>query len=107
VLGRDVDAVTLAGEGGEIRITSSVLGTVVGPVGGITAFQIEQTAPTALRLRLRFGPDADPERAWRETEQELRALLDKKGAGHVTVERAEEEPVPGAGGKLRKLIPLA
>jgi phenylacetate-coenzyme A ligase PaaK-like adenylate-forming protein len=106
VLERHLGAVRFAGEAGEIQITSSILGTAVGPVGGITAFQLEQTAPAAVRLRLRFAADADPELAWRVTEEALRDLLAKKGAGHVTVERGEEPPQPGAGGKYPKLIPL-
>lgn len=106
VLGRDVDVLRVAGETGEIEISSSILGTAVGPVGGITGFQLEQTAPAVLRVRLRFGADADPERAWRATEEALRALLAKKGAGHVRLERADEGPQPGAEGKYRKLIPF-
>jgi phenylacetate-coenzyme A ligase PaaK-like adenylate-forming protein len=106
VLGRDLDAIRVPGEAGEVQITASVLGTAVGPTGGITAYQLVQTAPEVLRLRLRFGPDADPEYAWRETEEALGALLASKGAGEVRVERAEEEPQPGAGGKYRKLIAL-
>jgi phenylacetate-CoA ligase len=106
VLGRDVDTIRISGARGEIGLSSSMLGAAVDPVNGLVAFQIEQRAPDVLRVRLRFGTDADPERAWRGTEKALRSLLDKKGAGHVLLERAEEAPRPGPGGKYRKLIPL-
>jgi phenylacetate-CoA ligase len=103
---RDTDGMRLKGDAGEVELTGSILGVAVGPVGGITAFQLVQTAPDALRLRLRFGRDADPELGWRETERSLMELLANKGLAHVRIERAAEEPQPGPGGKHRKVIPL-
>jgi hypothetical protein len=76
-------------------------------VPGVELFQIVQTAPTQLRVRLHPAADADPNRVWRAVHSELTKLLNEHGLGHVSVELAAEPPVPSSAGKYRTVIPLA
>lgn len=76
-------------------------------VPGVDLSQVVQTAPTNLRVRLRFAPGADPDQVWRTVHGELKHLLDSHELHQVTIERAEESPEQSRGGKVRQVIPLA
>ncbi|MEU1728321.1 hypothetical protein [Nonomuraea sp. NPDC005692] len=75
-------------------------------VPGMEQFQLVQTAPTVLRVRLRAAGGADADRVWQAAHDRAVHLLTEHKAGHVTIERAEEPPEQSAGGKYRKIIPL-
>lgn len=78
-------------------------------IPGVELFQIVQTTPASLRVRLRpaSSAGADPERVWRAVRAEITRLLTGHGLGHVTVERAGEPPEQSPGGKYRTIIPLS
>lgn len=69
-------------------------------------FQIVQTAPTTLRVRLRLAAGADPDRVWEAVQSEMARLLAARGLANVAVERAAEPPEQSPGGKDREVIPL-
>ncbi|MFO0845320.1 MAG: hypothetical protein U0797_23540, partial [Gemmataceae bacterium] len=105
VRGRSADMLSFPTEGGE-RVSIPPLALEVDYVPGVDLFQIVQTRPTSLRVRLRPAPGADPERVWEAVQSELSRLLAGHGLEQVTVERAEEPPEQSAGGKYRTVIPL-
>ncbi|MEV0203241.1 hypothetical protein [Nonomuraea sp. NPDC050691] len=73
---------------------------------GVERFQIVQTAPTTLPVRLRAGDGDGADAVWRTVRREIAHLLAEHKAGDVTLERAEEPPQQSPGGKLRRIIPL-
>ena len=68
-------------------------------------FQILQTSPTSLRVRLQsHGTDLD--RVWEAVQAGIGRLLAEHGLDHVALERAAEPPEQSKGGKFRQVIPL-
>jgi hypothetical protein len=80
-------------------------GTLLDRVPGIEQFQLVQTAPTTLRVRLKPAGGADPGHVWQQVRDEITHLLTEHKAGHVTLERADEPPERSPGGKFRRIIP--
>ena len=105
VRGRTADILTFPTERGE-KVAVPPLALEIDHVPGVELFQIVQTAPTQLRVRLHPAADADPNRVWRAVHSELTKLLNEHGLGHVSVELAAEPPVPSSAGKCRTVIPL-
>ncbi|MEV5596763.1 phenylacetate--CoA ligase family protein [Streptomyces sp. NPDC052496] len=107
VQGRSGDILTFpARSGAPVQLAPLAFGTLFDRTPGVELFQVEQTAPAALRVRLRPAAGADPDRVWDGARQELTRLLADNGLDHVTVERAEEPPQQAPGGKYRTVIPL-
>lgn len=106
VQGRTADLLTFSSEHGE-QVTIPALMFEVVDTPGIELFQIVQTAPTNLRVRLRLTAGADPNRVWQAAHAEITRLLTERKLDHVTVERAEEPPEQSPGGKYRQIIPLS
>ena len=106
VRGRSADVLTFPTEGGE-RASIPPLAFEVDQVPGVELSQIVQTTPTSLRVRLRPGRGADPERVWQAVRGEITRLLAAYKLEHVAVERAEEPPEQSPGGKYRTVIPLS
>lgn len=75
-------------------------------VPGVELFQVVQTGPATLRVRLRLVPDAEAEGVWAEVLGRLRGVLAGLGLEGVEVERAVEPPEPSPAGKTRPVIPL-
>lgn len=93
-------------DGARIALPPLVFGSLLDRVPGIDLFQIVQTSPTRLRVRLRAAPGADPEFVWRTSLGAIKEVLSKHRLGAVTAERAEESPEQTSGGKFREVIPL-
>ena len=93
---------------GPIIVPPLAFGTLLDRTPGIELFQVVQTAPATLRVRLRTaGPaGADPERVWRSVLDGIAGLLASHGLHHVAVERADEPPERSPGGKYRTVVPL-
>jgi phenylacetate-CoA ligase len=107
VQGRSADVLTFpTGRHGSISIPPLAFGTLVDRTPGIELFQVVQTAPATLRVRLRPAPGVDPERAWTAVRAEITRLLSERGLGHVSVEHAAEPPEQSRGGKYRTVVPL-
>lgn len=107
VQGRAADTLTFPVDRGEpVSIAPLMFGTLVDRTPGIAQFQIVQTAPTTLRVRLRSAEGADANRVWQAVHAGLVHLLVEHKLGHVALERAEEAPQQTPGGKFRTIIPL-
>lgn len=112
VQGRAADLLTFprraeAGEEAPVVLAPLPLATLLEAVPGLEMFQIVQTAPTTLRIRLLPASGADSDALWRRVETRMRDLLARHGLGHVAIERASEPPQQNAGGKYRAVIPAA
>lgn len=110
VQGRAADVLTFhterRGRSEQVAIAPLMLGTLVDHTPGIEQFQIVQTTPTNLRVRLRTASGANPDSVWQSLHTEITHLLATHHLDHVSVERAEEPPAPSPGGKYRPVIPL-
>ncbi len=106
VEGRTADLLTFPTERGERESIPALMFEVVDAFG-VELYQIVQSAPTTLRVRLRPAAGADPERVWQAVEGEIRRLLTDRGLAQVSVERAQEPPEQSPGGKYRAVIPLS
>ncbi len=106
VQGRTADMLTFSTERGE-KVSIPALMFEIADSPGIELFQIVQTTPTSLRVRLRPATGADPDRVWQAVQAEVTRLFTERKLGHVTVERAEEPPEQSPGDKYRTIIPLS
>ncbi|MGP3931931.1 hypothetical protein [Nonomuraea sp. KM88] len=111
VQGRAADLLTFprpgpAGEQAPVTLAPLPLATLLEAVPGLELFQIVQTAPATLRVRLHPAPGADPETLWRQIEARMRDLLSRHHLGHVRLERGTEPIQHGAGGKVRAVVPF-
>ncbi|WP_433433400.1 hypothetical protein [Nonomuraea sp. CA-141351] len=108
VQGRAADVLTFPTERGEhADISPMLFGTLLDRVAGIEQFQVVQTAPSTLRVRLQPENNADPDRVWQAVRGEIAHLLTEHKIDHVALERAKEPPQQSPGGKFRRVIPLA
>ncbi|MFI7444688.1 hypothetical protein [Nonomuraea indica] len=108
VQGRAAELLTFPTGGGEqAGISPMAFGTLLDRVPGVERFQLVQTSPTTLRVRLKPADGADPDHVWQAVRDEITHLLTRHQAGHVTLERGQEPPEQSAGGKIRRIIPLA
>ena len=106
--GRAADVLTFPTDHGErITVPPLLFDTSISHIPGIEQFQVVQTMPTNLRVRLRLADSADPDRVWQKVRTEITRLLAEHKLAHVTVERAEEPPEQSPGGKYREVIPLS
>lgn len=107
VQGRVIDFLKFSAENGDtVTVAPLVLETVIFPIAEITQYQIVQSDPTTLRLRLRYKEGADLDRVWNASQTALARVLGEHGLGNVAVQRAEETPIQLPNGKLRTVIPL-
>ncbi|TDE26367.1 phenylacetate--CoA ligase family protein [Nonomuraea mesophila] len=109
VQGRAADLLTFPGPGPEqapVTLAPLPLATLLEAVPGLELFQIVQTAPATLRIRLHPAPGTDPATLWHHVETRMRDLLSRHGLGHVRLERGSEPIQHSAGGKVRTVIPL-
>ena len=105
VKGRSADVLSFRTRAGD-HVAIAPLAFEVDHVPGVELFQIVQTTPTNLRIRLRSAAGADQDWMWQAVQSEIGRLLSVHRLDHVTVERAPEPPEQGAGGKYRTVIPL-
>ena len=92
-------------QGGDVAILPMAIATVVEETPGVLRYQILQTAPTALAIRLDPVSDADIEQVWPRVRRRLNEFLRTQGAATVSVELAPERPQPNPrNGKLRHVL---
>lgn len=103
--GRCDDIVTLrAADGAPVCLVPLALTTVIEEAANVHHFQLVQTAPDRLQLRLAA---ADRRRAGALATRALRAYLAVQGLPRVRVEIARTAPAAGPGnGKMRQVIAL-
>ncbi|MEV6226510.1 phenylacetate--CoA ligase family protein [Saccharopolyspora shandongensis] len=108
VAGRAADMLTFPTDRGEhVSISPMLFGTLLDRTPGIDRFQLVQTSPSALRVRLQTRQGTDTDRVWQAVRDEITRLLTEHKADHVTLERADEPPQQSPGGKFRRIIPLS
>lgn len=61
-------------------------------IPGVERFQVVQTGPDRLRLRLKVASWYDHEQVWSTTIKRMRALLEDEGVAPIVLERAPELP---------------
>jgi phenylacetate-CoA ligase len=104
VQGRAADVLRFPGVDGQpVTVSLILFGTLLDRVPGVEQFQVLQTAPTTLLVRLRPADD----RVWQAVHDGIERLLHDGKAERVTIERAEEPPQRGPGDKYRPIVPLS
>ncbi len=107
VQGRAADVLTFpTPSGGQIRVAPLQLATLFDRTPGVHQFQIAQTAPTTLRVRIRADSGADLDQVWQSVHGEMSHLLAEYHLDQVQLERATELPEQSQGGKYRVVIPF-
>ncbi len=108
VQGRTADVLTFPAEhGGRISIAPLALSALFDRTPEVELFQVVQTKPACLRIRLRPRPDVESDRLWQAVHDELSRLLAEHHLGHVAIEHADEPPQQSPGGKFREVVPLS
>ena len=108
VQGRAADALTFRTSRGEsVTLPPLLFATAVDRVPGVELFQIIQTTPTGLRVRVRAEPGSEAPRVAHAVRAELRRLLRAHGLEDVSIVPAHEPPEQSTGGKFRQITPLA
>jgi phenylacetate-coenzyme A ligase PaaK-like adenylate-forming protein len=107
VQGRAADVLTFPTPGGgHRRLAPLQLATLFDRTPGMHQFQIVQTAPTALRVRIRAVSGADLDQVWQDVAGSMSHLLAEYHLDHVQLECAAELPEQSPGGKYRVVIPF-
>ncbi len=109
VQGRHDDVLRLPGTAGDVAIVPLAVETVLERCPGLAAFQLVQTGPTALRLRVATDPAAEAPAARDVTRtaavHALRDWLAGQGCAGVTVESDDQAPVRDPRtGKTRQVL---
>ncbi|MBF9128577.1 phenylacetate--CoA ligase family protein [Plantactinospora sp. S1510] len=103
VQGRTSEVISFPGpDGRTVDLPPLALGTLVDGTVGVRMFQIVQTDPRRLAVRLITEDGADT--AWEQVQQALRGLLDNHGLADVRVDREAQPPQRTAGGKFRTVF---
>lgn len=107
VQGRTADLLTFPAAQGENTVMPPlVLEMAISSIPGIAQFQIVQSDPTTLGVRLKYREGTDPDRVWDSTHTTLERVFTEHGIRNVSIHRAEEAPARLPSGKLRTVIPL-
>jgi phenylacetate-coenzyme A ligase PaaK-like adenylate-forming protein len=106
VQGRTEEVLHVPGpEGREVGLLPMALATVVEETPGVHRFQVVQTAPTTLAVRLETGPGYRPGAVWDAVRARLGGYLRDQGLPDVALELAPDPPrVSPGGGKLRHVL---
>jgi phenylacetate-coenzyme A ligase PaaK-like adenylate-forming protein len=93
--------------GKTVPLLPMALATVVEETPGVGSYQLLQTGPVHMRIRLAEAPGHDRTRVGNGVAGRLREFLSTQGLKEVVVEVTEERPVRDpAGGKLRQIFPV-
>ncbi|MDX1815878.1 MAG: phenylacetate--CoA ligase family protein, partial [Thermodesulfobacteriota bacterium] len=89
----------------KVPLLPMVLATVVEETPGVGSYQLLQTGPAHLSIRLEAAPGHDRTRTGHGIADRLREFLSAQGLEEIVVEVTEERPVRDpAGGKLRQIF---
>ncbi len=94
--------------GGEVVLLPMAIATVVEEAPGVLRYQILQTAPATLTLRLDIDPGAQRADVWQRVHRRLSDFLRVQGAAaDVAIELSNDAPQPNPrNGKLRHVLGL-
>lgn len=102
---RDETLLFRSSAGKSIPLLPIALATVVEETPGVGSYQLIQTGPACLRIRLEEAPGHDRSRVGDEVANRLQEFLSSQGLEEGVVERTEERPVRDPrGGKLRQVF---
>ncbi len=106
VEGRRDEILTLRSSSGEtVPLLPMALATVVEETPGVGTYQLLQTGPAHLHIRLDEAPGHDRTQVGNGVADRLREFLSAQGLKDVAVDVTEERPVRDpAGGKLRQIF---
>lgn len=108
VQGRAADALTFrTGRGEPVTLVPLLFATAADRVTGVAQFQIIQTTPTDLQVRVRPELGSDAVRVACAIGAAVRKLLDARGLEDVAIVATGQQPEQSAGGKFRQVVPLA
>jgi phenylacetate-CoA ligase len=110
VQGRSADALVFMNETGEqVIIPSLMFVTLIDRfVKEVEAFQVLQTSPTTLEIRLQYSSEIKEEikkQQWNVLVNELTKILKDRGLNEIRIVRSTELPQRTKGGKFRMVIP--
>jgi phenylacetate-CoA ligase len=101
---RDAILLLQTPSGRKIPLLPMALATVIEETPGIQRFQVVQTAPATLRIRLEVINNADDKKIWQTVAHRLRDYLSSQGLSSITLERATEPPMQDkVSGKFRQI----
>lgn len=106
VQGRAADVITLTSHGRQFGFPPLAFVALADHLPGVEQFQLMQTAPGRLRVRLRPSIGTDPDLVGQRMLAEFAALLARHGLDDIILERGPEAPQQSASGKYRTVIPL-
>ncbi len=90
--------------GNVIPLMPMALATVVEETPGVQRFQVIQTAPKTLRLRLEMAPGEDEAQVWAMVTSRLQEYLEAQGLPSISLDRDSELPRPNPiHGKFRHI----
>ncbi len=111
IQGRTADALVFTMPGGKpVSIPPLLFVTLIDHMPGVELFQVVQTSPNSLRIRLSYHASYDrsqQDRQWQALNVELTKMLKGHGLDFITLERAAEPPQQSKGGKFRLVTPLS
>ncbi len=109
VQGRTANALVFTTRNGKhVSIPPLLFVTLIDHMPGIKLFQVVQTSPHTLRIRLCYQAiynQPQQDRQWQALYAELTRMLKGYGLDFITLERAIEPPQQSQGGKFRLVIP--
>jgi phenylacetate-coenzyme A ligase PaaK-like adenylate-forming protein len=106
VEGRRDEILNLRSSSGEaVPLLPMALATVVEESPGVGSYQLLQSGPALLRIRLEEAPGHDRTQVGNDVANRLRKFLSAQGLNEVVVEVTEERPSRDpSGGKLRQVF---
>lgn len=81
-----------APDGANVKLPPRALANAVEGAGGVKSFQVVQTAPDVLTVRLMIGSGSNSSGVWERVSARLHDYLSAQGLPSVRVERAKEPP---------------
>lgn len=109
VLGRSGDVLTFFTRNGDPVSLSLIMLAADGKldrISGIDMYQLVQTSPTSMDVRMLSSTGVDPDQVWQEVHAALTRMFAMHDIAHVAIERAEEPPEQTSGGKYRVFIAM-
>lgn len=93
VEGRRDEVLAFRQDGGAlVQVLPMALATVIETTPGVRRYQLIQTGPKTLRVRLEVRTDAGAPSVWRSVTANLQNFLASQGVSGVTINKAEEKP---------------
>jgi phenylacetate-coenzyme A ligase PaaK-like adenylate-forming protein len=105
VEGRQDEILACQGPDGEaVTLPPMALANVVEETPGVRYYQVIQTAPEVLSVRLEAAPGSDSSRVWEKVARRLLDYLSAQGLPSIRVEKAQEPPMRDpVSGKFRNV----